>query len=120
MRPLVFRREGGNMQYKLKTTKDDLYSKGFHYNKLMSDETDFYSMRFPVHKYKKTTTLECELAVELQTGNITINIFNYGTNEIYTPFYNLEYGRYAILDSINKAIEDQLKKIGAKEVERNE
>ena len=31
------------MEYKLKTTKDDLYSKGFHYNKLMSDETDCVS-----------------------------------------------------------------------------
>ena len=108
------------MQYKLKTTKEDLYSKGFHYNKLMSEETEFYSMRFPVHKYKKITILECEVAVELQTGNITINVFYHGTNEIYTPFYNPEYGIYAILDSVNMAVKDQLKKIGAKEVDRNE
>lgn len=101
------------MQYKLKTTKDNLYNKGFHYNKSMSDETDFYSMRFPAHKYKKATTLECELTVELQTGNVTINLYNYGTNEIYTPFYNLEYGKFPILDTVNKAIEDKLKKIGA-------
>lgn len=106
------------MQYKLKTTKDDLYSKGFHYNKLMSDETDFYSLRFPVHKYKKYITLECELAVELQTGDVVINVFNYGTNERYTPFYNQDYGRYEILNSIYKAIEEQLKKIGAKEVKK--
>ena len=114
----VYIKEGEIMQYKLKTTKDDLYSKGFHYNKLMSEETDIYSMRFSVHKYRKITILECELSVELQTGDITINVFYYGTNEIYTPFYNHEYGIYSILDSINKAVEDQLKKIGAKEVEK--
>ena len=106
------------MRYKLKTTKDDLYSKGFHYNKLMSDETDIYSLRFPVHRYKKYTTLECELIVELQTGEISINVFNYGTNERYAPFYHLEYGKYEILEVINKNIEEQLKKIGAKEVKK--
>ena len=90
------------MEYKLKTTKDDLYSKGFHYNKLMSDETDVYSLRFPVHKYKKFITLEGEILVELQTGDIAINVFNYGTNEWYSPFYVQDYGRYEILSSINK------------------
>ena len=106
------------MEYKLKTTKDDLYSKGFHYNKLMSDETDLYSLRFPVHKYKKYTTLEAEVIVELQTGDIVVNVFNFGTNERYSPFYIQEYGRYDILDSINKTIDAQLKKIGAKEVKK--
>lgn len=108
------------MEYKLKTTKDDLYSKGFHYNKLMSDDTDFYSVRFPVHKYKKIPTLECELAVELQTGKIIINVYNYGTNERYIHFYNNEYGICEVLTSINKVIEEYLKKIGAKEVTKNE
>lgn len=106
------------MQYKLKTTKGDLYSKGFRYNKLMSDETDFYSIRFPVHKYKRYTTLECEIMVELQTGDITINVFDCGTKEIYTPFYNQEYGKHEILNLINKVIEERLKKIGAKEVNK--
>lgn len=104
------------MGYKLKTTKDDLYNKGFHYNKLMSDESsDCYSLRFPVHKYKKTTVLECEVTVELQTGNVIINVFNAGTNDIYVPYYNREYGKYEILDTINATIKKQLKKFGVKE-----
>ena len=103
------------MGYKLKTTKDDLYSKGFRYNKVMSDEVDVYSLRFPVYKYKKYTTLECELDVILQTGEIIINVFNYGTNDGYTPFYCHEYGRTKILDTINSVIKEQLKKIGAEE-----
>ena len=53
------------MGYVLKTTKDDLYSKGFRYNKVMSDDvTDCYSLRFPVHRYKKTIVLECEIILQ--------------------------------------------------------
>lgn len=104
------------MGYVLKTTKDDLYSKGFRYNKLMSDDvTDCYSLRFPVHRYKKSTTLECELLVEFQTGCVITNVFNYGTNDIYAPYYHNEYGNYPILDSINAAIKTQYKKLGVKE-----
>ena len=104
------------MGYVLKTTKDDLYSKGFHYNKMMSDDvTDCYSLRFPVHRYKKSITLECELIVELQTGNVIINVFNYGTNDIYAPYYNREYGNYPILDTIDAVIKAQFKKLGVKE-----
>ena len=104
------------MEYTLKTTKDDLYKKGFRYNKLMSDDSiDCYWLRFPVYQYKKSTILECELIVELQTGKAFINVFNYGTNDVYAPYYSREYGRYQILDAINETIEKQMKKLGAKE-----
>ena len=104
------------MGYILIATKDELYSKGFHYNKLMSDDvTDCYSIRFPVYKYKKTIVLECELVVELQTCRVITNVFNYGTNDVYLPYYNREYGNYPILDSINEAIRAQYKKLGVKE-----
>lgn len=104
------------MGYILKATKDELYKKGFHYNKMMSDDvTDCYSLRFPVHKYKKHTVLECEMTVELQTGNVITNVFNYGTNDIYAPCYFTGFGNYPIIDSINAAIKAQYKKLGAKE-----
>lgn len=104
------------MAYKLKASKDELYRKGFHYNKLMSDETsEFYSLRFPVLKYKKTPTLECELTVELQTGQMLINVFNYGTNDVYAPYYSSEYGKYETINKIDEVIKTQLKKLGAKE-----
>lgn len=103
------------MGYKLKTTKDALYKKGFYYNKFMSSEdSDVYSTKFPVYKYKKSTVLECEVSVELQTGDVVINVFNYGTRDIYAPFYNAEYGKCEILYDINNAIELQLKKFGVK------
>ena len=105
------------MEYKLKTTKDDLYRKGFSYNKIMSEDgLDCYTVRFPVLKYNKITTIECELTVELQTGNVTIRVFNYGTSDLYTPYYHHEYGRYKTVDDIEKAIDSYAKKIGMKKV----
>ena len=103
------------MGHKLKTTKEDLYNKGFRYNGLMSDtETDCYSIRFPVLKYKKRTTLECELTVELQTGNVITNVFYYRTCDQYTPYYYVEYGRYDTLKTIKKEINKHMKKLGIK------
>ena len=105
------------MTYKLKTTKNDLYNKGFRYNKALSDDvSEYYTFRFPVHKYKKIPTLDCELTIELQTGKIITNVFCCGTNDIYAPYYSHEYGKYPILETINQVIETQLKKFGAKEI----
>ena len=107
------------MVYKLKTTKEDLYNKGFRYNVLMSDtETDCYSIRFPVLKYKKQTTLECELTVELQTGNVIINVFNYKTRDQYAPYYYVECGRYDTLEIIQNEINRYINKLGIKEVNK--
>lgn len=107
------------MGYKLKASKDELYKKGFHYNKLLSDnQSEFYSLRFPVLKYKNISTLECEITVEMQTGKLLINVYKAGTNDNYIPFYNSEYGKYPILKDINDAISKQLNKIGAKEIKK--
>ena len=107
------------MGYKLKTTKEDLYNKGFRYNSLMSDmEMDCYSIRFPVLKHNKQTTLECELSVELPTGNVIINVFNYRTRDQYSPYYYIEYGRYDTLEVIQNEINKYIKKLGIKEVKK--
>ena len=105
----------GKYKYKLKTTKDELYKKGFSYNKLMSDnETDCYSVRFWVLKHNKIPTVDCELTVELQTGNVLINVYNHDTNDIYVPYYNNEYGRYKTLEMINESIQGYIKRLGIK------
>lgn len=107
------------MGYKLKTTKEDLYNKGFRYNSIMSDiETDCYSIRFPVLKYKKQTTLECELTIELQTGNVIINVFNYRTRDQYAPYYYVEYGKYDTLETIHNEINKYINKFGIKETNK--
>ena len=103
------------MGYKLLTTKEDLYNKGFRYNSVMSDtEIECYSIRFPVLKYNKHTTLECELTVELQTGNVIIDVFNYRSRDQYTPYYHVECGRYETLDIIQNEINNYIKKLKIK------
>ena len=105
----------GECKYKLKTTKDELYKKGFSYNKTMSDNViDCYSTRFWALKHNKVPTVDCELTVELQTGNVLINVYNHGTNDIYVPYYNNEYGKYKTLDIINESIQGYIKRLGIK------
>lgn len=111
---------GNECKYKLKATKDELYKKGFYYNKSMSDDgLDCYSIRFWVLKYNKIPTVDCELTVELQTGNVLINVYNHGTNDIYVPYYNQEYGNYKTLDIIENEIQNYIKRLGIKIKEKN-
>ena len=94
-------------------TREWLLSNGFHYNRLLSDdESDVYTYRFPVHKYNKFTILECELKVVLGEEIISVNVYDYNTNDKYAPFYYCEYGNYdSMLKEINGKIESVLKKL---------
>ncbi len=102
-------------------TKEWLLSNGFRYNRLFSDdEAEVYTYRFPVYKYNKFTALECELKVMLGNDVINVNVYDYGTNDKYAPFYYCEYGNYdKILKEINKKIDIALKKIKVKKDKRH-
>ena len=96
----------------MKSIKKYLLDKGFRYNNRISEEnSDCYSIRFPVYKYRKKVVIECELTIEIQTGNKMINVFNCGTNEIYIPYYNHQYGRYPILKTIEQQIDNYINKL---------
>lgn len=97
-------------------TKEWLLSNGFRYNRLFSgDESDVYTYRFSVYRYNKFVTLECELQVALGEEIISINVYDYNTNDKYAPFYYCEYGNYDnILQEINGKIESVLKKMKIK------
>ncbi|MDE7339310.1 MAG: hypothetical protein K2N80_01950 [Lachnospiraceae bacterium] len=86
---------------------------GFRYNKAFSTtDLDIYTYRFPVYKYKKFIVLECELNIFMEDGKVSINIYNYGTNDKYAPFYHLEYGNYdKMLKIINEKIDKELKQL---------
>lgn len=67
--------------------KNELKNYGLHYNKLMSDsECDFYSIRFPALQYHKTTTVDGEIIINMNSGNVKINAYNYGTDNYYPHF----------------------------------
>ena len=101
-------------EYKLNNpTIENIRNLGFRYSTLLSTEEEkIYIYRFPVYKYKNKTVLECELTVGFDTNNIIINVYN-SHHEIYTPFYNVEYGNFeSILDIVNKNINKEFKKLG--------
>lgn len=94
-------------------TKKWLLSNEFHYNRLFSDDkTEVYTYRFPVYKYNKFTVLECELKVMFGDDIINVNVYDYGTNDKYAPFYYCEYGNYdKMLKEISGKIDYVLKKL---------
>ena len=101
--------------YKLKTTKEDLYNKGFRYNKNFSDDVDYYTLKFPVYKYKNTPVIDCELTVEPESGDVIINVFKSGTKNTYAPYFNNHFGGdNKVLDTVNRNIASKLRSLGAK------
>lgn len=81
-------------------TKEILRDNNFRYM------DGYYSYRFPVLKYKKDTTLWCNIYINLEhkSCGFTVNDTNFNT---YPAFFNREYG------GINKAVEKVEEKINA-------
>lgn len=95
--------------YKQSLSREWLTNNGFRYNRNLSDdEIHIYTYRFPVFKYEKMTVLECELSIALEIGEVKINVYDYGTNNKYAPFYYCEYGNY---DKVLKIVWDKIKYI---------
>ena len=87
------------LTYKMKDySKQYLQSKGFRYNRTLSDSSEeIYTYRFPLISYNKTTTIECEISVSITTGMVNINVINSSTRELYASYYNREYGNFEIV-----------------------
>lgn len=103
-------------------TKEWLLNNGFKYSRpLSNDDASVYTYRFPVFKYKKMIVLECELGVILEENDISINVYDYGTNDKYASFYYCEYGNYdRILKNIWDKIERMLDKLQIEREVNNE
>lgn len=97
------------------TLKNIVKDLGFKH--IIGDKDDIlYSYKFPLHKYKKKTVLECELIVECDTGIVRINVYD-GNGEIYPYFYALKYGNAKpMLDKINTKILTEFEKLGIKKI----
>lgn len=105
-----------NKYIKRNVTKEWLAKNNFKYNNVLSDEeNEVYAYRFPVHKNGFFTVLECEIAICFNSGEVNVDVFEYGTRDRYAPFYYVEYGNYDVmLKSINDKIENELKKLRIK------
>lgn len=106
------------LKYKMSDySKDFLQSKGFKYNRTLSNSSDdIYTYRFPLITYNKNILVECEIIVSCTTGTINVNVLSTGTKELYASYYNRDYGNNELLKSIDKKIENKLKDLGIKQL----
>lgn len=105
-------------------TKEWLQKNNFHYSytevssKGISDE-DVYTHRFIVYKNDFSVKLECEITLYELTGDIILNVFDYGTRDKYAPFYYYEYGINTMLEAVNQRILAELKQLDIIEANTN-
>ncbi len=98
-------------------SKEFLQRYKFRYNSYLSEYGDeVYTYKFPLVIYNKITTIECEIAVSLVTGIVNANVYNAGTRELYSSYYNREFGNCEILKSIDVKIENKFKELGIKKI----
>lgn len=68
-------------------TIPNLKTLGFRrYSAMCDEESSYYIYRFPVSKYLGTTTLECELKVDSNTGSIRVDVYNMN-HDLFAMFY---------------------------------
>lgn len=102
-----------SVTYKIKDySKEFLQKHKFRYSSYLSEYGDeIYTYKFPLVFYNKTVTIECEIAVSLITGSVNINVYNAGTRELYSSYYNREYGNCELLESIDMKIDNKLEEL---------
>lgn len=107
--------DNGRYIYEKKNiSKEWLKGNGFRYNRDFSDsEISIYTLRFPLHKYKKIVTLEGELAVDAESGGVNVNAYMPNTNDPYPPFYYIPCGVYDLLmQEISNRINTEFRRLG--------
>ncbi len=104
----------GYTTYKMNDySKEFLKKHKFKYSSYLSDYGDeVYAYKFPVVSYNRVTTVECEISVSIITGVININVYNANTRELYSTYYNREYGKCKLIKSIDLKIDRKLKELG--------
>lgn len=107
-----------SVAYKIKDySKQFLQKHRFRYSSYLSEYGDeVYTYRFPLITYNIITTIECEIAVSITTGIVNVNVYNTGTKELYSTYYDREFGSCELLNSIDIKIEKKLKELGIEKV----
>ena len=104
----------GQVTYKIKNySKQFLQKHKFRYSSYLSEYGDeVYTYKFPLTSYKRTITIECEISVSTMTGIVNVNVYKAGTKELYSSYYNREYGKCKLIESIDMKIDKKLKELG--------
>ena len=107
-----------NKKYKMLYPSESKLLK-FGFKKVKNIDDDIWKYTFPVYKHDhKITTIEGIITVVLPTGKVLIDVYSNGN--IYTPFYNNEYGNYEpIMEIINNNILREFNKFNIKEKKKD-
>lgn len=101
---------------KKNVTEKWLLDNHFRQNRIYSDgDLVAYTYRFPVYKYGSCVTLDGEIIIFLNNGEVRLNVFDSNTRNKYAPFYYNEYGDFThMLRIITRNFEKQLNKFNIK------
>ena len=98
-------------------TITNLKSLGFRrYSPMCDEESSYYIYRFPVNKYLGTTTLECELKININTGNVRVDVYDMD-HDLFIMFYNgFTESNKSFLSKIENAIIVEYRKLGIEKI----
>lgn len=102
-------------RYTLELSYKQQKNLGFRYDSKLEE----YVYEFPVYPYKGRPSIVCKLGINEDTNEVWWNICD-TIGHTYSAYYNRDYGKSKIIPIIDRNIEKELKKIGAKEVEDKE
>lgn len=102
-------------------TVNNLKSLGFYrYPPMCDEDSSYYIYRFPVNKYLGTTTLECELKIDSNTGDICIDVCDMD-HDTFAIFYNeITDSNKKFISKIKRNILTEYKKIGIEKRNKGE
>ena len=83
-----------------------------HSGTLSTYEENVYTYKFPVYKSGNTYTLECEIILFENSGQVVLNVYDCSSKNKYTPFYSDYYGKNEVVISIHKRIDKEMCKLG--------
>jgi len=103
-------------KFKMKdATKQKLFQAGFRFHSFNKDsKNNIYVYTFPIHKYLKSTMVECEIITECCTGDTVLNFYDKVAKSIYRPFYGINTQQYSkkFLNSMDRKVKRKLKGLG--------
>ncbi len=96
-------------KYILELTSKQQKELGFRYD----SNLDEYVYEFPVYLYKRRPVVVCKLGIKEDNDEVWYQVCN-TESHTYAAYYVKNYGENNIVPIIDKNIERQLKKLGAK------
>ena len=102
-------------------SKENLERLGFRPSSYLSNyEETYYVYRFTVYRYRYIPTIEADIIVRLEDGEVSIDVFDKNTHGKYAAWYCRNvlgyFGENRVVEEIDRLIAKKLKQLGIKEV----